>query len=99
MPKAKILAVCGFGVGSSMILKMKIDEVLKSHGLSAEVFTTDVGTAASTPCDLIFTSKELEANIRSKAKVPVIAITNFINKQEIEEKGLTLLEQICRPDR
>jgi PTS system ascorbate-specific IIB component len=80
-----------------MILKMKIDEVLKQHGLEAEVFTTDVGTAASTPCDLVFTSKELESSIRSKVKVPVVAIINFINRKEIEEKGLAILEQLCRP--
>lgn len=96
MPKPKIMTVCGFGVGSSMILKMKVDEVLKQHGLEAEVFTGDVGTAASTPCDLIFTSKELEKSISSKVKVPVIAITNFINRKEIEEKGLAVLEQLCR---
>jgi PTS system ascorbate-specific IIB component len=96
MPKTKILTVCGFGVGSSMVLKMKIDDVLKQHGLTAEVATADVGTATSTPCDLIFTSKELETSIRSKVKVPVVTIVNFINRKEIEEKGLALLEELCR---
>jgi ascorbate PTS system EIIB component len=96
MPRAKILAVCGFGVGSSMVLKMRIDDVLKQHDLTAEVSTADVGTAASTPCDLIFTSKELETSIRSKVKVPVVSIVNFINKKEIEEKGLAFLEELCR---
>lgn len=94
MSKIKVLAVCGFGVGSSMILKMKIDEVLKAHGIVADVFTTDVGSATSTPCDVIFTSKELEINIRSKAKVPVVAIQNFINKKEIEEKGLAIIKEL-----
>ncbi len=96
MARIKILTVCGFGVGSSMILKMKIDEVLKQHGFDAEVVTADVGTATSTPCDLIFTSKELETGIRSKVKVPVVTIVNFINRKEIEEKGLAILEQLCR---
>ncbi|HBF39462.1 MAG TPA: PTS ascorbate transporter subunit IIB [Firmicutes bacterium] len=96
MPKVKILTVCGFGVGSSMVLKMKIDEILKQYNLAAEVITADIGTATSTPCDLIFTSKELENNIRSKVKVPVVTIVNFINRKEIEEKGLAFLEQLCR---
>ncbi|MGF7060538.1 PTS sugar transporter subunit IIB [Brassicibacter mesophilus] len=94
MSKIKVLTVCGFGVGSSMILKMKIDEVLKSNAINAEVFTADVGSATSTPCDVIFTSKELEKGISEKVKVPVIAIKNFIDKKEIEEKGLQILKEI-----
>ncbi|SKC84281.1 PTS sugar transporter subunit IIB [Maledivibacter halophilus] len=96
MAKAKVLVVCGFGVGSSMILKMKIDEILKSNGLIADVFTTDVGSAASTKCDIIFTSKELEKSIKDKVNVPVIAIKNFINKKEIEEKGLEILKKVIK---
>lgn len=94
MKRLKILAVCGFGVGSSMILKMKIEEVIKEHGIKAEVVTTDVGTATSVVCDVIFTSKELESNIRENAKVPVVAIKNFIDKKEIAEKGLEVLQKL-----
>ena len=96
MAKARILVVCGFGVGSSMILKMKIEEVLKRHGLEADVATADMGTAASEPCDLLFTSKELGNELAGLIKAPVIAIANFIDRKEIEEKGLTLLEKVCR---
>jgi len=92
--KLKVMAVCGFGVGSSMILKMKIDEVLKANNIDADVFTADVGSAVSTPCNIIFTSKELYKGISEKAKVPVIAIKNFTNKQEIEEKGLEPIKKI-----
>lgn len=94
MSKLKILAVCGFGVGSSMILKMKIDEVLKANGLSAEVFTTDLNSASSTQCDIIFTSEELEESIKQMVKVPVVAIKNFINKEEIQQKGLEIVKKM-----
>ena len=96
MAKLKVLAVCGFGVGSSMILKMKIEEVLKANNIQAEVFTTDVGSATSTPSDIIFTSKELEKGIVEKVKVPVVGIKNFIDKKEIEEKGLELIKGLIK---
>mgnify|MGYP000155149085 CR=1 FL=1 len=32
----KILAVCGFGVGSSMVLKMTIDKVIKELGAEGD---------------------------------------------------------------
>lgn len=95
MSKVRVLAVCGFGVGSSMILKMKIDEVLKANKVAANVFTTDVGSATSTPCDIIFTSSELGESIKCKVKVPVVVIHSFINKKEIEEKGLELVKQLA----
>jgi len=45
----KILAVCGFGVGSSMVLKMTIDKVIKELGLKATAENTDLSTAKATP--------------------------------------------------
>ena len=38
MGMIKIQAVCGFGCGSSLFLKMKIQEVLKENDLEAEIF-------------------------------------------------------------
>ena len=46
----KIQAVCGFGCGSSLFLRIKIDNVLSKHGLSARTFCGDVGTACSADC-------------------------------------------------
>lgn len=42
----KILAICGFGVGTSLILRMNIEKVLKENNLEAEVEHIDVTTAA-----------------------------------------------------
>ncbi len=95
MKKINVMAVCGFGVGSSMILKMKIDEIAKANGLEINAFTADMGTAAATPCDVIFTSEELADGLKKSVKVPVIAIKNFINKKEIEEKGIAILKELC----
>lgn len=88
----KIQAVCGFGCGSSLFLKMKIQDILKEHHLEADVFCGDVGTCASVQCDVIFTSTELADRIKSRTKVPVVAISNFMNKAEITEKLLMYME-------
>ena len=44
MGTVRIQTVCGFGCGSSLFLKMKIEEILKENKLDAEVFCGDVGT-------------------------------------------------------
>lgn len=94
MEKLKVLAVCGFGVGSSMILKMKIEEMLKKNNIDAQVVTADVTSAASTPSNIIFTSKELEKKLAKKVDIPVVGIKNFIDEKEIEEKGLAAIKNM-----
>jgi PTS system ascorbate-specific IIB component len=84
----KIQTVCGFGCGSSLMLRMNIEGILKKHNLEAEVFCGDVDTCCSNQCDVIFISKELSERILNRAKVPVISIDEFMNNVEIEGKVL-----------
>jgi ascorbate PTS system EIIB component len=84
----RIQTVCGFGCGSSLMLRMKVESILKKHNLEAEVFCGDVGTCCSNQCDAIFISKELSERIIDRAKVPVISFDNFMNNAEVEEKTL-----------
>lgn len=88
MGEVKIQAVCGFGCGSSLFLRIKIDGILSSHGLNAKTFCGDVGTATSADCDVIFTSPELGERMKERAKVPVIIVNNFMDDNEVTEKVL-----------
>ena len=87
----KILAVCGFGVGSSMILRMSIEKVLKELGIEAEVENTDVSSAQGAQVDFVFTSEELASQLRGNMKCPVIPIKRYMDKEEVKEKFLPYL--------
>lgn len=82
----KILAVCGFGVGSSMVLKMSIDKVVKELGLKATVENTDLSTAKATPADVYFTSQELLSELKSSVKAPVYPIKKYMDAAEIRSQ-------------
>jgi len=84
----KIQVVCGFGCGTSLFLKIKLDEVLTELGFSADVFCGDVGTCLSLNCDAIFISADLAERIVDRAKMPVVVINNFMDKQEVTEKTI-----------
>lgn len=86
----KILAVCGFGVGSSMVLKMGIDKAARKLGLDIEVENTDLTSARSTSCDAIFTSFDLAESLRDNVQVPVFPIKRYMNIEEITESLLKL---------
>jgi len=81
----KKLAVCGFGVGSSMVLKMSIEKACRQLGVTVEVENTDLATATSIDCDAIFTSFDLAENLRSSVRVPVFPIKRYMNIDEIKE--------------
>ena len=91
MAEKKIQCVCGFGCGSSLMLRMAVDDILKKHNLTADTFTGDVGTCLSNPCDVIFISRELAERIVDRASVPVIIIENFMDSKEVEEKVLSYM--------
>lgn len=94
MQEVTIQAVCGFGCGSSLFLRMKMEEILEKHGLSARVFCGDVGTCVSAKCDAIFISEELSDRIIDRAKMPVVIINNFMDSKEVEEKLLAFFETV-----
>lgn len=85
----KILTVCGLGMGSSLILKMNVETVLKQHGIQASVEHMDVSSAASANADLVITNAELVDNLRHLS-CPVAIVNNYIDSKEIAQA----LEQV-----
>jgi len=90
----KLLAVCGFGVGSSMILKMSMDKAFKALNVDAEVANTDVASARGERCDAIFTSQELADELRNSVQVPVYAVKKYMDVKEVTAVIQQYLEDI-----
>lgn len=79
----KFLAVCGFGVGSSMVLKMSIEKAAKERGIDCDVENTDLSSAKGSDADAIFTSQELGDELKSSTKSPVYPIKRYMDKEEV----------------
>ena len=84
--RLKLLAVCGMGVGTSMLLKMQLDKVIKTLGISADVEIADISTARglAVNADLIVTSNELADRI-GDVKAPIVSVPNFMDLKAITE--------------
>ncbi len=89
----KILAVCGFGVGSSLILKMTITKALKELGLDAEVVNTDITDAKSYRADAIFTSPQFVSDLTGSVKATLYPINKYSDKEEVKQQLKTLFNQ------
>ena len=88
-----IITVCGNGIGSSLMLKMKIEEICEENGIAAHVESLDFNAAQGTPADLIITVKELAFQFEGK-KVGVVR--SYINKKKIKEDVLELLQSAAK---
>ena len=83
----KILAVCGMGLGTSLILRMNAEKALKQLGIEADVEVSDMGSARAlaATADLVLTSEELAEQL-GPVKPKVITISNFIDLNEMVTK-------------
>lgn len=83
----KILAVCGMGLGSGLLLRMQAEKALKELGVKADLEVADIGTArALAPtADVIITSEELAQQLGA-VKPKVVTISNFIDLREMVTK-------------
>ena len=87
MAKLKVIAACGSGMGSSQIIKMKLETVFKKLGLEAEIYHTNVGDAKSQAnnYDVVFCSESLVGTFTG-TKAKVIGLKNLLAEKEMEEK-------------
>lgn len=91
----RITTLCGMGFGTSMMLKLFIEDILKENKMkNVEVVPTDLGSfkgqEAST--DIVVAPFDMEQHLKSSTCV-VVLIRNLVDKQEIREKVLDAIEK------
>lgn len=89
----KIQTVCGFGIGSSMMLKITLDAIIKENNLDVEVVCGDISSCISVDCDYIFISSSLADTIENRTSVPLVLIDNFVDKEYLLEKLKSILNK------
>lgn len=81
----QVLAVCGVGMGSSLMLKMTAEEVLEQLDVRAKVEATDVSSARSMTPDVIIGQGMHTEAFEGRAPV-VVTITNFMDKDGLRRQ-------------
>ncbi len=89
----EILTVCGVGFGTSLLLRMAVEDILTDEGLVAKVAAWDSGTAKGQAVDIIICSQDLVSHLDGfKGRiVPVIDITD---KAVLKERLMPILRQV-----
>ena len=83
----KIVTICGAGIGSSGILKVNAERVLRKLGLDATVVAADIGSVREVAADaqVILTSAEFVEAI-GKTFADVVVIDNYFDTDELAAK-------------
>ncbi|MFD2044760.1 PTS sugar transporter subunit IIB [Ornithinibacillus salinisoli] len=80
----KILVVCGNGLGSSMIVEMNVNAILKDLGKEAAVSHTDLASAKTEQADLYLGSEDIVQSLEDGTK-NVVKLKNLMDKNELRE--------------
>ncbi|MBS5964910.1 MAG: PTS sugar transporter subunit IIB [Finegoldia magna] len=86
-----IVTVCGNGIGSSLLLKMKVETICKEMGIEANVESCDSNAAVGKGADLFVTVKEFKSIFSDDQKVAIVK--SYTNKKKIEEDLVPVLEE------
>jgi PTS system ascorbate-specific IIB component len=85
----KILTVCGMGIGTSILLKMNTEKVLRALNKDedVDVEAADIGTArgAARDAKIVLISADLVEQLGTVSS-KVIVIDNFLSLDEITRK-------------
>ncbi|PLJ77194.1 MAG: hypothetical protein B7L53_07830 [Thermofilum sp. NZ13] len=81
------------GQGSSLIMKMFVEEVFKELGVPARVEPTELLTAKAGGADVTVASVLHEPELRGSASV-VIGLKSLVDKKEMREKITSALKNI-----
>ncbi|KUO68568.1 MAG: PTS lactose transporter subunit IIB [Clostridia bacterium BRH_c25] len=88
-----IITVCGMGFGTSLMLKMTIDDILAENKIKAEVSAWDLGSVKGRHADLFVASEDMKSNL-TDIGANIIFIKNLTDTEEVRGKILKAVKQL-----
>ena len=84
----KIVTACGSGLGSSLMVSMKISDILKKLNVEAEVSHSDLSSVIFSDADVFVLSKDIAESIEAQRldQGKVISLSNILDEEEITAK-------------
>jgi PTS system ascorbate-specific IIB component len=90
----KIATLCGMGFGTSMMLKLTIDDVLKAEGETGhQVIPWDLGSFKGQQVDIVVAPTDMERHLKD-SKARIVLIKNLIDKTEIKQKIMQAIQEL-----
>lgn len=89
-----IATLCGMGFGTSMLLKLTIDDVLKQEGITNyQINPWDLGSFKGQHADIVVAPTDMESHLKDSSAT-IVLIKNLVDKAEIKEKILAAVNSL-----
>jgi PTS system ascorbate-specific IIB component len=92
----KILAICQSGLGTSFMVQMNIQAIMKDENVDTsniQVDHSDVGSASANSADYFFVESTLANAVGSLPKDKVVLLKSLIDKNETKEHVNDILDK------
>ena len=84
----KIVTACGSGLGSSLMVSMKISDILKKLHVEAEVSHCDLSSVLFSDADVYVLSRDIAESTEAQRldQSKVVSLSNILDEAEITAK-------------
>ena len=88
-----IYCICGMGFGTSIMLKIAIDDVLAEHKIKADVSAWDLGSAKGVKGDLFVMSSDMKKNVDG-IEGKIVFVNNLTDEGEVADVVLKAIKEL-----
>jgi len=81
----KVLAICGNGMGTSLVIKMKVKKFLDANNIKADMQSCSLGEAKgyiNQGIDIALCSQNLAKNITAPERTSLLGLKNLMDEKE-----------------
>jgi len=89
----RIATLCGMGFGTSMMLKLFIEDILKEIGMKAEILPWDLGTYKGQKADIVIAPLDMKMHL-TDSEAKVILMKSLVDRKELREKLVPVLQEL-----
>lgn len=91
----KVLVACRAGIGSSLMLKIKLNEIVAANNWDIEVVHSSLDELNSFDGPIVVTLSDVAEDLEKEdVKQEIVGIRNLLDKNEIQTKVGAALEKI-----
>lgn len=84
----RIIVACNSGLGTSLMIRLNVEALLKEWGLKAWVEHTDISSVDTFDADLIIGSNYIMESLQLISGVEIIGLDDITNRQYLKAKLL-----------
>lgn len=82
----RIIVACSSGLGTSLLIRLNLEALLREFGIEADVQHTDASSMYYHDADLIIGAKQIVESLQVPNGVEVVSLDDIVDRNYLREK-------------